>query len=162
MTRRENMKFVKRQNLCTNLLKKDHRAEKSPSKNRCLHQECAETSQPSFYNYFKKVEETAVEDTKVCMSELPQVQNIYLKIAPIKGRATHGEYISTYALLDTRSESTLIRSDFTRRLNSRKNSKIVNISSIRDSGELINEDKVKLYVIDKENIKFPYKQSIGH
>ena len=35
--------------------------------------------------------------------------------------------------------------------NLRKNSKIVNFSSIKDSGELINVDEVKLYIIDEEN-----------
>ena len=58
-----------------------------------------------------------MEDAKVCMSKLPQVQNIYLQTVPIKVRATNGEHISTYALLDTRCESTLIRSDFAKRLN---------------------------------------------
>ena len=69
----------------------------------------------------------------------------------IKVRATNGEYISTYGLLDTGSGSTLIHSDFAKRLNLRKNCNIVNISSIKDSVELINVDEVKLYVIDEEN-----------
>ena len=50
-----------------------------------------------------------------------------------------------------RSESTLIRSGFAKRLNLWKNSKIVNISSIKEFGELLNADEVKLYVIDEEN-----------
>ena len=58
-----------------------------------------------------------MEDAKVCMSKLPQVQNIYLQTVPIKVRVTNGEHTSTYALLDTRCESTLIRSDFAKRLN---------------------------------------------
>ena len=84
------------------------------------------------------------------MSEIPQVQHIYLQIMPMKVRATNREYISNYALLDAASESTLIRSNFAKRLNL-KNSKIVNTSSINDSGELINVDEVELYVIDEEN-----------
>ena len=75
-----------------------------------------------------------MEDAEVCMSKLPQVQNIYLQIVPINVRATNRKYISTYALLDTVSESTLIRSDFAKRLNLRKHPKIVNIGSIKDSG----------------------------
>ena len=71
---------------------------------------------------------------------------------PIKVRATSGEYISTYASLDPGSERTLICSDFAKKKkNLRKNSKIVNFSSIKDSGELINVDEVKLYIIDEEN-----------
>ena len=152
MTGKEKMKFVKRHNLCFNCLKEDYKAGKCPSKNRCLHPECAETHHTFLHDYFKKsVEETAVEDAKVCMLKLPQVQNIYLQIVPIKVRATNGKYISAYALLDTGSESTLIRDDFSKRLNLRKSSKTVNISSIKDSGELINVDEVKLYVIDEEN-----------
>ena len=78
MIRKEKMRFVKRQNLCFNCLKGDHRAEKCPSKNRCHHPECAETHHRFLCDYFKKkVEETAMEDAKVYMSKLPQVQNIY-------------------------------------------------------------------------------------
>ena len=40
---------------------------------------------------------------------------------------------------------------FAKRLNLRKNSKTVNISSITDSRELINVDEVELYVTDEEN-----------
>ena len=134
------------------LLERRSESRKIFIKNRCLHPECAETHHTSLHDYFKKkVEETAVKDAKVRMSKLAQVQKIYLQIVPIKVRATHGEYISTYALLDTGSERTLIRSDFAKRLNLRKNSKIVNISSIKDSGELINVDEVKLYVMDGKN-----------
>ena len=78
MTRKEKMRFVKRQNLCFNCLKGAHRAEKCPSKNRCHHPKCAETHHRFLHDYFKKkVEETAMEDVKVYMSKLPQVQNIY-------------------------------------------------------------------------------------
>ena len=56
-----------------------------------------------------------------------------------------------YVLLDTGSESTLIRSDFAKTLNLRKSSKIVNISNIKDSGGLLNEHEIKSYVTDKEN-----------
>ena len=54
MTGKEKMKFVKSQNLSFNCLKRDHRAEKCPSKNRCLHPECAETHHTSLHDYFKK------------------------------------------------------------------------------------------------------------
>ena len=64
-------------------------------------------------------------------------------------RATNGEY--TYALLDTGCKSTLTHSDFAKQLNLRKNSNTVNISSTKDSEELINVDEVELYVTDEEN-----------
>ena len=84
------------------------------------------------------------------MYKLPQVRNIWPQIVPIKVRAADGEYISNYALLDTEMESTLIRSDFAKGLNVRKNCKIVNISNIKDSRELVNVDEVELYVTDEE------------
>ena len=83
------------------------------------------------------------------MSKLPIVQNLYLQNVLIKVRVTNGEYISTYAFLDIGSKSTLIRSKFAKRLNLWENSKLVNISSIKDSGELINVDEVELYVTDE-------------
>ena len=153
MTEKEKMKFVESQKLSFNCLKRDHRAEKCPSKNRCLHSECAETHHTSLHDYFKKKVEstTAVEDAKVCLSKLPQVQNICLHIVPIKVRATNGEYILTYTVLDIGRKNTLILSDFAKRLNLRKKPKIVNISNIKDSAEMLNVDDVKLYVIDEEN-----------
>ena len=142
MTRKEKMRFVKRQNLCFNCLKGAHRAEKCPSKNRCHHPKCAETHHRFLHDYFKKkVEETAMEDVKVYMSKLPQVQNIY-RLRLSKWEQQNGEYISTYALLDTGNESTLIHKDFAKK---------IKLSSIEDSGELINVDEVNLYLIDEEN-----------
>ena len=81
MTGKKKIKFVKKQNLCFNCLKRGHRTEKCLSKNRYLHPKCVETHHTSLHNCFKKkVEETTVEDAKVCKSKLPQVQNIYLNI----------------------------------------------------------------------------------
>ena len=53
--------------------------------------------------------------------------------------------------MDIGRKNTLILSDYAKRLNFRKNPKIVNISNIKDSVELLNVDEVKLYVIDEEN-----------
>ena len=62
---------------------------------RCLYPECAETYHTSLHDYLKnKLEETAVEDAKVCMSKLLQFQSIYQQIVSTKVRATNGEYIS--------------------------------------------------------------------
>ena len=53
--------------------------------------------------------------------------------------------------MDIGRKNTLILSDFAKRLNFRKNPKIVNISNIKGFVELLNVDEVKLYVIDEEN-----------
>ena len=53
--------------------------------------------------------------------------------------------------MDIGRKNTLILSDYAKRLNFRKNPKIVNISNIKDSVELLNVDEVKFYVIDEEN-----------
>ena len=92
-----------------------------------------------------------MEDAKLCTSKLPQVQNIYLQIVSISVTATNGEYISTYALLDTGNECTLIRSNLAKRSSLRKKTNIANISNIKYSGAVINVDEVKFYVIDEEN-----------
>ena len=146
MTGKEKLKFVKRQNLCFNCLKGQKNVHQKT--NAFILNVQKHITSPSMTFCKKNPEEiTAVENAKVCMSKLPQVQNIYPKIALIETRATKGEHISTYSLLDTGSESTMIRKDFSKRLNLRKNSKIVNISSIKYSGELV----IKLYVIDEED-----------
>ena len=60
--------------------------------------------------------------------------------------------MSTYALLDTGNESTLIRGDFMRKLKLKEMKKIVNIHSIRDMGEAISTMNDELQATDNNNI----------
>ena len=52
---------------------------------------------------------------KCASQKIPKVQNIYLLIVPINVKTVNGRYVSTYALLDTGSESTLVRRHFAKR-----------------------------------------------
>ena len=50
MTGKEKIKLIKKENLCFNCLKKDHRSDKCTSKNRCLQTDCAELHHTSLHD----------------------------------------------------------------------------------------------------------------
>ena len=64
-----------------------------------------------------------------------------------------GETISTFALLDNGSQSTLIREDFVKQLKLKGCSRTINISSIKDDLESVKvkEISLKIYDIDHKN-----------
>ena len=72
ITGKDKMQFAKRQNLHFNCLKRDHRADKCPSKKQ-MPSSCAKIHHTSLHDYFKKKVEETLEDAKVWMSKLPQV-----------------------------------------------------------------------------------------
>ena len=76
---------------------------------------------------------------------------MFLQIVPVKVKPKGGRFISTYALLDSGSESTLVQEDFLKRLDLEGKTKLVNISSIRDAGETIRVKEVKLQIVDHGN-----------
>ena len=70
---------------------------------------------------------------------------MFLRI--VKGR----KFISTYALLDSGSESTSIRAEFLKRLYLDVRTKLANISNIKDTGETIRVKEVKPQIVDHGN-----------
>ena len=54
-------------------------------------------------------------------------------------------------MLNSGSESTLIREDFLKRLDLEGKTNLVNISSIKDTGETIRAKEVKLQIVDHGN-----------
>ena len=164
MTGKENIKLIKKENLCFNCLKKDHRSDKCTSKNRCLQTDCAELHHTSLHDYFKKKSKDDTEDyeKKVYVSKTSATQKIFLEIVPVKVKSSNGSFLSTYALLDTGRESTLIRADFARKLKLKGKAKRVIISSIKDSGENINVQEVEIQVIDNNNTSsFVIKEALA-
>ena len=107
-------------------------------------------------------DDTEDDEKKVCVSKTSATQKIFLQIVPVKVKASNGSFLSTYALLDTGSESTLIHADFARKLKLKGKAKRVIISSIKDSGENINVQEVEIQVIDNNNTSsFVIKEALA-
>ena len=152
MTGTESMKLVKKGKLCFNYLKGNHNADKCSSKDKCFRPGCAEHHHTSLHDYFKKkIKDTDKEDTKVCMSKTAKHQAAFLQIAPVKVKSKGGRFISTFALLDSGSESTLVRAEFLKRLDLEGKTKLANISSIKDTGETIRVKTIKPQIVDPGN-----------
>ena len=163
MTSGEKIKFVKREKLCFNCLKKDHRSDKCNSKNRCLHSDCSEQHHTSLHDYFKKPKKEEGEDnTKVCISKTTSTQKIFLQIVPVRVKSSNGMFFQTYALLDNGSESTLIRADFARKLKLNGKKRSINVSSIKDTGETVRVHEVAIEVRDDNNTSsFVIKEALA-
>ena len=109
MTETERIKLVKKEKLHLNCLKGNHNSDKCSSKNKCFRPGCAEHHHTSLHDYFKKkVDDTDEENTKACISKTAKHQAVFLQIVPVKVKPKGGKFTSTYALLNSGSESTLI------------------------------------------------------
>ena len=84
------------------------------------------------------------EDTKVCISKTAKQQAVFLQIVPVKAKSKGGKFISTHALLDSGSGSTLTRACVWKRLELDGTTKLVIISSVKNTGETIRVKEVKL------------------
>ena len=109
MTETERIKLVKKEKLRLNCLKGNHNSDKCSSKNKCFRPGCAEHHHTSLHDYFKKkVDDTDEKNTKACISKTAKHQAVFLQIVPVKVKPKGGKFTSTYALLNSGSESTLI------------------------------------------------------
>ena len=134
MTATERIKLVKKEKLCFNCLKGNHNADKCSSKNKCFRPGCAEHHHTSLHGYLeKKVDDTDEENTKVCISKTAKHPAVFFQIVPVKVKSRDGKFMSTYALLHSESESTLMREDFLKRLDLEGKTKLANISRLQKS-----------------------------
>ena len=80
-------------------------------------------------------------------------QRVFLQIVPVKVMKNDGKTISTFALLDNGSQSTLTREDFAKQLKLKAYSRTINISSIEDELESakVKEISLKIYDMDHKN-----------
>ena len=163
--------FVKGKKLCFNCLKDDHFTGKCTSRNTCFERGCNEKHHTTLHDHFterkrQKTEKDEKEDKqrksdkdskekhnkdglKTCATGSSYTP-VCLQIVEVKIKSGNGTMISTYALLDNGSQSSLIREDFAKSLNLKGTNVTVNISSIKDKGE---EVKVKEFTLVISNHK---------
>ena len=101
MTGTERMKLVKKEKLCFNCLKENPMLTNVAQRINAFIQVVKNIIK-------KKVDDTDKENTKVCMSKTAKHQAAFLQIVPVNVKSKGGRFISTYALLDSGSESTLV------------------------------------------------------
>ena len=170
----DQLSLAKKKNLCFNCLKSGHRTQSCKSPNRCFQQDCSKKHHTTLHDVFQKApakEHQANPSITVGMST-HESNEVYLQIAPVLISSSTGKRKKTYALLDTGSQSTLIRADFAAELKLHGNKTKIKMSSIKDRGESIIVHEVDLrfssnvnnkmfeakgaYIIPVEKFNMPY------
>ena len=78
-------------------------------------------------------------------------KDTYLQIVPVMLHSPGGKSCSTYALLDSGSQSTLLREDVAKQLNLKGKKSNVNITTIKDKSERLTLQEVSLNVSSRNN-----------
>ena len=140
---------AKKLKLCYNCLKKDHFTSKCKSKNSCFSADCTERHHTTLHDYFT---DEAVKQEFSGKTETTESNGaVYLSVVPVELHGLDSTSITTYALLDSGSQSTLIRADVATKLKLKKRDKKVTISTINDSGSKTKVKETSLRVANREN-----------
>ena len=155
--------YVKSRKICFNCFGTDHMSSKCESDGRC--QECETKHHPSLHKYFTEnsklmssklstsgglKEEEKVADSKTVGLLRASPKKVYLQIVQVRLHAENGKYFDTYAVLDTCSESTMMRNDVASRLGLKRKAAKVNIATVKDAAEQISTEVVTLRVSSRD------------
>ena len=77
-------------------------------------------------------------------------ENIYLQIVPVKVKATEGENFENFSLLDSGSQSTLIREYFANKLKLNGTKGSITLSTVKERREPIKVKEFFLTILDDE------------
>ena len=163
---------VKGKKLCYNFLRDDHFTSKCKSKNTCFKEGCSAKHHITLHDYFilkqkkrdKDSDKHVKDGSKSAIKEGETIkvntyktnkvsERVFLQIVRLKVMKNDVETISTFALLDNGSQSTLTREDFAKQLKLKGYSRTIKISSIKDEPEsvTIKEISLKIYDMDRKN-----------
>ena len=168
----EKFNTVKGKKLCYNCLRDDHFTSKCNSKNTCFKEGCSANYHTTLHGYFilkqkkrdkdsdkhvkdgSKSTKKEGESIKINTCKTSKVsQRVFLQIVLVKVMKNDGKTISTFALLDNGSQSTLISEYFAKQLKLKAYSRTINRSSIEDELESVKvkEISLKIYDMDHKN-----------
>lgn len=173
-TGNERLSVAVEKGLCFNCLGK-HLISKCPSKGRCFQKSCKKRHHTSLHDAFvmkekkeckdevetkEKVEEIAKDSNEsnessqnkqkplhVGVSSNPN-QLVYLQVIPVK-LANGNHTIETHALLDSGSQSTLIKRSVADALSLKGVNKCIKLAGLKDEGEVIKTKLVQFEIISK-------------
>ena len=129
-------------------MKSSHRTQSCKSQNSCFQQACSKKHHTTLYDAFQRApagEHQGDPSITVGVS-IHQSNEVYLQIVPVLISSSIGKREKTYALLDTGSQSNLIREDFAAELKLHGNKTKIKMSSIKDQGESIIANEVDLKI----------------
>lgn len=156
-TRFETTKKLK---LWYNCLRKDHFTSRCTSKNSCFETGCSERHHTMLHKYFTGEKHT--DKSKKPEAPFPKFSGetqlsdltkgtVYLSVVPVQLVGSGSAIVSTYSLLDSGSQSTLLQQDIAKRLKLRTVRKTISISAIKDTGKPLKVQETALEVESKEN-----------
>ena len=153
----ERLSLVKEKNLCFNCLKSGHRTQSCKSPNSCFQQDCSKKHHTTLHYAFQKPPPERNEDKddpSITVGMATHKSNeVFLQIVPVLIYSSTGKREKTYALLDTGSQSTLIREDFAAELKLNGTKTKIKMSSIKDQGETITVHAIDLKISSLANNK---------
>ena len=144
----ERFEMAKKNKLCYNCLKKDHFTSKCQSKNNCFNAGCTERHHTTLHEYFT---EQAVKQFTGSTQTVEPDGTVFLSVVPVRLKGLDSSSIITYALLDTGSQSTLIRSDIANKLKLKKKDRKITITTINDTGSKTRVKETSLRVENKDD-----------
>ena len=151
--------FVKSLKRCFNCLKDDHMSSKCDSDNKCPIQGCAKKHHASLHKYFSelvskesKPEEKASEDAQIVGLMQASPRRVYLQIVQVRLHGKNGRHYDTYAVLDTCSESTMMRDDVASKLGLQRKPAKVKIGTVlaKDNAEQMSTEVVTVGVSSRD------------
>ena len=145
----ERFDMAKKLKVCYNCLKKEHFTSECKSKNHCFNAGCTERHHTTLYEHFAEqiAKEAFSGNTQICEPS----GTVYLSIVPVKLQGLDSSSITTYALLDTGSQRTLVRDDVAKKLKLKKQDKRITITTINDSGTKTKVKETSMRVENKED-----------
>ena len=108
------LSLAKEKNLCFNCFSNGHQTQFCKSPSSSFQQDCSKNYHTAQKNAFQKAlaEENQAEPNIEVVMPTHKSNRFYLQIVPLLMSSSIGKREKTYALLDTESQSSLIREDF--------------------------------------------------
>ena len=180
----EKLSLVEENDLCFNCLRSGHRIQSCKSPNSCFKSDCSKKHHTTLHDSFSKQSDTSINQDntsggvkKVAGGMSTYSNEVYLQIVPVQIADANGKMVKTYALLDTGSQSTLVRDDLAVQLQLKGVKKNIKMSIIKDNRENIKVQEVDLnissttcnnefetkqaFVIPKEKFNIPCQNYFG-
>ena len=145
----EKFEAAKKKTLCFNCLGASHQAPSCRSRNTCFISGCSDKHHTSLHEHFTTQEKGTKEEKSSYNAMVRSAKkDIFLQVVPVVLHgSTDTQTVTTYALLDDGSESTLLRADIAKKLHLRGNRQFLNVSTVVEkSREPIPSTEVELNV----------------